>query len=97
MTRSDAGVGAGKGEETRAECHATPRNTRHIKIKIIPIDCDGGGCGSATQCTYSMANLRGFSDKTGNRKKQITKQARAPRLQAAKTRSRSHRLTVAQS
>ena len=48
------------------------------------------------RCTYSIANLRGFNDKTGNKKKQITKQAKAPRLQAANTRSRSHLLTVAE-
>lgn len=52
------------------------------------------GVKEARACTHRMANLRGFSDKTGNRKKQITKQAKAPRLQAAKTRSRSHRLTI---
>lgn len=35
---------SGTGAVTRAECHATPRNTRHIKIKIITIDCvEGGG------------------------------------------------------
>ena len=45
--------------------------------------------------TYKMANFRGFNDKTGNRTKQITKQAKAARLQAPKMSSRSHRLTVA--
>ena len=61
---------------------------------MAALDCKAWSGGAST---YSMANLRGFTDKTGNRKKQITKQAKAPRLQAAKTSSRSHRLTVAQS
>lgn len=45
--------------------------------------------------TYNTTNLRGLSVKTGNRAKQITKHARAPRLQAPNMRRRSHRLTVA--
>lgn len=44
--------------------------------------------------TYRITNLRGRSDRTGKRKKQTTKQARAPRLQPAKTSIRSHLLTV---
>jgi hypothetical protein len=44
--------------------------------------------------TYKMANLRGLSDKTGNKAKQMTKQANAATLKAPKTRRRSHRLTV---
>lgn len=40
-----------------------------------------------------MANLRGFSDKTGKRKKQRRKQTAAPRLHAMKMSIRSHRLT----
>ena len=41
-----------------------------------------------------MANFRGLRDRTGNRKKQMTKQARAARLQPPKTSRRSHLLTV---
>lgn len=44
--------------------------------------------------TYRITNFLGLSDSTGNRKKQITKQARAPRLQAANTSMRSHLLTM---
>jgi len=44
--------------------------------------------------TYKMANLRGLSDKTGNKAKQMTKQANAATLKTPKTRRRSHRLTV---
>jgi len=64
---------------------------------------DGGGRSIAMQpaaeCTrrvrtYKMANLRGLSVRTGKRKKQSMKQMAAPRLQAAKTSIRSHRLTI---
>jgi hypothetical protein len=41
-----------------------------------------------------MTNLDGLSDRTGNRKKQMTKQAAAPRLQAPKIINRSHLFTV---
>src|SRR6266536_5558968 len=44
--------------------------------------------------TYRMANFRGFSDKTGNRAKQITKHANAARLQPPNMSSRSHLLTA---
>lgn len=44
--------------------------------------------------TNRIANFRGFSDRTGKRKKQITKQANAAALHAPKTRSRSHLLTT---
>lgn len=44
--------------------------------------------------TYSIANFRGLSDKTGNKAKQIMKQARAARLNAPNMRSRSHLLTA---
>lgn len=44
--------------------------------------------------TYRMTNLRGRTDRTGNRAKQMTKQARAPKLHAPKTNKRSHLLTV---
>jgi len=44
----------------------------------------------------SIANFRGLSDRTGNRKKQITKQDRAPRLQAPNTNNLSHRLNANQ-
>ena len=44
--------------------------------------------------TYNMANLRGFNDSTGNKAKQMTKHAKAARLQAPNTSSRSHRLTM---
>lgn len=43
--------------------------------------------------TYRTANLRGRSDSTGNKKKQIIKHAAAPRLQAEKASKRSNRLT----
>lgn len=41
-----------------------------------------------------MTNFDGLSDRTGNRKKQITKQAAAPKLQAPKIINRSHLFTV---
>lgn len=44
--------------------------------------------------TYRMTNFDGLSDRTGKRKKQMTKQARAPRLQAPKIINRSHLFTV---
>ncbi len=40
-----------------------------------------------------MTNLRGFGNRTGQKAKQMTKQAKAPRLQAPKINKRSHRLT----
>lgn len=42
---------------------------------------------------YRMANLRGRTATMGKRKKQMTKQAAAPRLQPEKMRMRSHLLT----
>lgn len=45
------------------------------------------------EATYRMTNFLGRSERTGNRAKQMTKQARAARLQAPKTSIRSHRLT----
>jgi len=44
--------------------------------------------------TYKIANLRGFAIINGHNAKQITKQARAPRLQPLKMRIRSHLLTI---
>jgi hypothetical protein len=44
--------------------------------------------------TYRITNLRGLRDRTGNRVKQMTKQAAAARLQKANTSMRSHRLTT---
>lgn len=44
--------------------------------------------------TYRITNFLGRNDRTGKRKKQITKQARAPRLQAPKIIIRSHLLTM---
>lgn len=44
--------------------------------------------------THRMASLRGRSDMTGKRAKQMTKQASAARLQAPKISIRSHRLTT---
>lgn len=41
-----------------------------------------------------MTNFDGLSDRTGKRKKQMTKQARAPKLQAPKIINRSHLFTV---
>lgn len=46
--------------------------------------------------TYKSTNLRGLRASTGSRKKQMTKQAAAPRLQAAKTNNLSQRLTAGQ-
>lgn len=43
--------------------------------------------------TYRITNLRGLKDRTGNRAKQMTKQASAPKLHAPKMSKRSHRLT----
>lgn len=43
--------------------------------------------------TYSIANFRGCSDKTGNKAKQITKHAKAARLHAPNMSNRSHLLT----
>lgn len=43
--------------------------------------------------THRITNLRGRRDSTGNKAKQMTKQARAPRLQAPKMSKRSQRLT----
>lgn len=43
--------------------------------------------------TYRITNLRGRNDSTGNRAKQMTKQASAPKLQAPNMSKRSHRLT----
>lgn len=60
-------------------------------------EAEGGmrkGEGRGGRNTYNTTNLRGLSVKTGNRAKQITKHARAPRLQAPNMRRRSHRLTV---
>ena len=44
--------------------------------------------------TYKMANFLGVTMRTGNKAKQMTKQAKAARLQAPNTSSRSHLLTV---
>lgn len=44
--------------------------------------------------TYNITNLRGLRERTGNRVKHMTKQAKAARLQAPKTINRSHRLTA---
>jgi hypothetical protein len=49
--------------------------------------------GGIWNITYKMANLRGFNDSTGKRKKQIMKHTAAPRLQAMNMSIRSHRLT----
>lgn len=43
--------------------------------------------------TYKTTNFLGFSDSTGSRAKQMTKQAAAARLQTAKIINRSQRLT----
>ena len=43
--------------------------------------------------TYRMANFLGVTMRTGNKAKQMTKQAKAARLQAPNTSSRSHLLT----
>jgi hypothetical protein len=43
--------------------------------------------------SYRITNLRGLVIRTGQRAKQSTKQARAPKLQAPKINKRSQRLT----
>jgi hypothetical protein len=43
---------------------------------------------------YKMANFLGVTMRTGNKAKQMTKQAKAARLQAPNTSSRSHLLTA---
>ena len=50
--------------------------------------------GKVREATYRMTNLVGRKESTGNKAKQMTKHARAARLQAPKTSMRSHRLTV---
>jgi len=45
--------------------------------------------------TYRIANLRGLSERTGNSAKQITKQAKAAKLQPPNMSNLSHLLTVA--
>jgi hypothetical protein len=44
--------------------------------------------------TYKMANFLGVTMRTGNKAKQMTKQANAAKLQAPNTSSRSHLLTA---
>lgn len=51
-------------------------------------------CEKSMLNTYRITNLRGFSERTGKRVKQMTKQARAARLQAPKISRRSQRLTA---
>jgi hypothetical protein len=46
------------------------------------------------EATYKIANLRGLSVKTGNKKKQSMKQTAAPKLHAPNISMRSHRLTI---
>lgn len=50
----------------------------------------GEWCGG----TYKIANFRGLMANTGSNAKQMTKQARAAKLQAPNTRRRSHLLTI---
>ncbi len=52
-----------------------------------------GGEGTG-RWTYRITNLRGRRESTGKRAKQMTKQTKAPRLQAPKMSNRSHRLTI---
>lgn len=54
----------------------------------------GKAVNSTRTSTYRITSLRGLSDNTGNKAKARTKQASAPRLQAAKINMRSHRLTI---
>lgn len=65
-----------------------------MKIAVGALSCNIHVVQKGNMRTYRMTNFRGFSDRTGNRAKQMTKQARAPRLQAPKMSNRSHRLTV---
>lgn len=67
---------------------------QHIIIAASALPCNVHMVQKGNMRTYRMTNFRGFSDRTGNRAKQMTKQARAPRLQAVKMSNRSHRLTV---
>src|ERR1700722_5010306 len=54
----------------------------------------GGGCRSIEFLTYKMANFLGVTMRTGSKAKQMTKQAKAAKLQAPNTSSRSHLLTA---
>ena len=54
----------------------------------------GGVFGIWNFLTYKMANFLGVTMRTGNKAKQMTKQAKAAKLQAPNTSSRSHLLTA---
>ena len=54
----------------------------------------GEGLRNMEFLTYKMANFLGVTMRTGNKAKQMTKQAKAARLQAPNTSSRSHLLTA---
>lgn len=68
-----------------------PRNSAKSTAHPSHVHCDREG---RKRRTYKITNFLGLSDSTGKRKKQITKQTRAPRLQAPKTNIRSHLLTA---
>ena len=81
--------------------HRKPENLKDRKkrdqgtSREWPRDSTGGNSNKeAGFSTYRITNLRGLSERTGNRVKQITKHASAARLQAPKTNNRSHRLTA---
>lgn len=81
-------VGGGAG----ACCHA--RSTVAQETHMGGRQGQGRERGRRTEergCTHKMTNLRGLIVK---RAKERTKQAKAPRLQAPKIRSRSHLLTI---
>lgn len=58
------------------------------------LSCDVHMVHKENMRTHRMTNFDGLSVKTGKRKKQMTKQARAPKLQAPNIIKRSHLLTV---
>lgn len=79
------------GERDRKSGACESHGHLHVWVGFGASQANGRG-----RDTYKMANLRGLSDKTGNRAKQMTKHAKAATLKAPKMRSRSHRLTVAE-
>lgn len=71
---------------------ATARRESIDVIRFIRVSTQKIGTGY----TNKMANFRGTGHRMGKRAKQSTKQAKAAKLHAPKTSSRSHRLTNVQ-
>lgn len=102
--------GHGPGDMENVGCHSARPNSEHSPQSMGSQKAIGVGKGYARRGrrmhdgwtwgdqmrTYKSTNLRGLRASTGSRKKQMTKQAAAPRLQAAKTNNLSQRLTVGQ-